>query len=175
MEWIAHPLLRLLYLGISIGCFFWLISLRSEKNAFPFLAILGIVIGQACFLVPAYCYGDAELLELWVLAIGIVCCLAELIIPGIGFFGIAGGSLFFGGAILVQVPNQGFDFSMVVSDQWASSISFIGAILVLSLAALLVLNKYIASSSFLKPFSQSHTLTNQKGYEAHHNQDLVSK
>jgi membrane-bound serine protease (ClpP class) len=46
---------------------------------------------------------------------------------------------------------------------------------VLSLAALLVLNKYIASSSFLKPFSQSHTLTNQKGYEAHHNQDLVSK
>jgi len=168
-----HPLYRFFFLALVLISVIWIL-VRKEK--FPILPLLGIIIGKLGFLVPAYINGDAEIWELWVLAVGTICLLFEFLsLPGVGFVGLAGAFLFVGGAVIVQLPNRGYAFDMVGLDQWSASITVIGALIVFSGAAVIGFNEQIASSPYLKRFSQTHTLSSRDGVQAHQLQDLIGK
>jgi membrane-bound serine protease (ClpP class) len=65
-----------------------------------------------------------EYWELGTLVSGIFLFLMELFfVPGFGFIGILGLALMFLGSFLLQIPNQGFDFSLVAPSTWATALA----------------------------------------------------
>ncbi len=142
---------------------FWQIALAA---ATLLVSLIQIILSASFSTIDAW--------ELYTLLGGISLFLVELfIIPGFGFIGIFGLTLMFVATFLLQIPNQGFDFSLVTPEAWASALiaSILGWLSTTG-GILYFVPKFLLNSRF---FTQG-TLSKEQGYLANPIQeDLTGK
>lgn len=107
----------LLILLIIGGIYF---ELQTPGVGFP----LALAISAALlYFVPYYLNGLAENWEILAFVFGIILLAVEFfVIPGFGFFGVAGILLTIGGLVLGMLPNEALDFEWVPSSQLFSAL-----------------------------------------------------
>lgn len=142
---------------------FWQIALAS---ATLLVSLIQIFLNASFSTIEAW--------ELYTLLGGVSLFLVELfLIPGFGFIGIFGLTLMFLGTFLLQIPNQGFDFSLVKPETWASAlIASILGWLSTTAGILYFVPKFLLNSRF----SSKGTFSKEQGYLANPiTEDLTGK
>ncbi|TAE74928.1 MAG: hypothetical protein EAZ85_03560 [Bacteroidetes bacterium] len=142
---------------------FWQIALAA---ATLLVSLIQIILNASFSTIEAW--------ELYSLLGGISLFLVELfLIPGFGFVGLLGLTLMFVATFLLQIPNQGFDFSLVSPEVWASALiaSILGWLSTTG-GILYLVPKFLLNSRF----SAKGTLSKEQGYLANPIQeDLTGK
>lgn len=161
----------LLILLIIGGIYF---ELQTPGVGFP----LALAISAALlYFVPYYLNGLAENWEILAFVFGIILLAVEFfVIPGFGFFGVAGILLTIGGLVLGMLPNEALDFEWVPSSQLFSALLTVLVAALASIGLVLLLTPKINKWGAFQHLTLTTIQDRSQGYTASiYSENIVGK
>ncbi len=158
LRFLSSPVLQSLLMLMMMGGLYF--ELQTPGVGFAG-GIAGI--GAALFFAPHYMMGFVESWELVLFGIGVVLLLAEIfVIPGFGVAGISGLLLVVGSLFAALVGNIGFQFPP--AEALASAIATMAVTLLLLVALMFSLGRYLPSSERFNHLVLAPELSSMSGY-----------
>ncbi|MEX2401389.1 MAG: NfeD family protein [Rhodothermales bacterium] len=158
LRFLSSPILQSLLMLMMMGGLYFELQTPGVGFAGAMAAI-----GAALFFAPHYMIGLVESWEIVLFGIGVVLLLAEIfVIPGFGVAGISGLLLVVGSLFAALVGNVGLAFPP--ADDIASAILTMAVTLVLLVALMFSLGRYLPSSERFSQLVLAPDLSSISGY-----------
>lgn len=159
LRFLASPIISSILMLMMLGGLYY--ELQSPGVGFPGLIS---VIGALLFFAPLYIMGLAQSWEIVLFIIGVILIILEIfVIPGFGVTGISGITLVLFSLGAALIGNIGLSFpalSQIGSAVWTLSIT-----LIIGIALLISLAKYLPQNPFFKRLVLESTMNSQSSIE----------
>lgn len=160
IRFLINPMVSGVLIMLIVGGLYF--ELQSPGVGFPLAAA---ILGAVLYFAPLYIEGLVENWEILLFFVGVVLLAIELfVIPGFGFFGIAGIVLIFLSLALAMVGNDGFNFTL------PDVTAIIHALIIVSFSSLIgligsyYLSKKLFSTNSMLNLSLASTQQRSEGF-----------
>jgi membrane-bound serine protease (ClpP class) len=160
IRFLVNPMVSGVLIMLIVGGLYF--ELQSPGIGFPLAAA---ILGAVLYFAPLYLEGLVENWEILLFFIGVVLLAIELfVIPGFGFFGIAGIVVIFMSLALAMVGNDGLQFTMPDVTAIVHALAIVSISSVLGLIASYYLSKKLFATNSMLNLSLASTQQREEGF-----------
>lgn len=160
IRFLVNPMVSGILIMLIVGGLYF--ELQSPGVGFPLAAA---ILGAVLYFAPLYVEGLVENWEIVLFFVGIVLLAIELfVVPGFGFFGIAGIVLIVMSMALAMVGNDGIQFTVPDVSAIVNALIIVSISSIMGLVGAYYLSKKLFSSNSMLNLSLATTQERSKGF-----------